>query len=124
MKLMTIIFVLLTNIFFAASSVLFKLALNKIGKIEFSSIKDSLSIAVKLVGSPLFFAGIASATVGSGFYYILLSRMNLSIAYPLLSLAYIFVTFGSIIFCKESISLHAWIGIAFVCVGVALVSAK
>ena len=124
MKAMTILLVLLTNVFFAASSVCAKLAVDRVGKFELSSVKMALSVGARFLASPLFLAAIATAIVGSLFYYCMLARMNLSIAYPLMSLAYLFVAVGSIVFCKESIPIHAWIGILFVCVGVALVSMK
>jgi drug/metabolite transporter (DMT)-like permease len=124
MKAMTVILVLVTNVFFAASSVFFKIAVDKIGKFDFSSIKVFLPLAGRFLISSAFFGGVGAAIVGSACYYIMLSRMNLSIAYPLLSIAYIFVAVASIVFLKETVVLPTWIGILFICIGVALVSVK
>lgn len=124
MKTMTIILVLLTNLLFAASSVLFKVAVNKIGKFEVTPLKAFLPVVGRFLVSPAFLAGIGAAIVGSACYYLMLARMNLSIAYPLLSLAYLFVVAASIIFLKEPVALPTWIGILFICIGVALVSVK
>jgi drug/metabolite transporter (DMT)-like permease len=122
MKAMTIILVLATNVSFAASSVFFKVAVDKIGKFDFSSIKVFLPIAGRFISSPPFFGGVGAAIIGSACYYIMLSRMSLSIAYPLLSLAYIFVAVASMLFLKETVALPTWIGILCICIGVALVS--
>lgn len=124
MKAMTIILVLVTNVFFAASSVFFKVAVDKIGKFDFSSFKVFMPIVVRFITSPSFFGGVGTAILGSACYYVMLSKMNLSIAYPLLSLAYIFVAVASSIFLKETVALPTWIGILFICIGVALVSVK
>lgn len=124
MKATTVILVLVTNLFFAASSILFKIAVDKIGKFDFSSIKVFLPLTGRFLSSLSFLGGVGAAIAGSAFYYIMLSRMNLSIAYPLLSIAYLFVAVVSMIFLKESISLPTWIGILFICIGVALLSIK
>lgn len=124
MKLMTVILVLLTNIFFASSSVLFKIAVDKIGKFDLSSVKIFLPIALRFIISPFFLGGVVAGIIGSACYYLLLARMNLSIAYPLLSIAYLFIAVASIVFLKETVTLPTWIGILFICIGVALVSIK
>jgi undecaprenyl phosphate-alpha-L-ara4N flippase subunit ArnE len=54
----------------------------------------------------------------------MLARMNLSVAYPLLSVAYLFVAVASILFLKETIGWQHWLGIGLICVGIALVSMK
>jgi drug/metabolite transporter (DMT)-like permease len=124
MKLMTIFLVLLTNVFFAASSILIKLAVDKMGKLDFSSFKIFVVTVQRFLCSPLYIAGVGVAILGSAAYYLMLSRLNLSIAYPLLSLAYIFVAFGSIAFCKETININVWVGTLFICIGIALVTVK
>jgi drug/metabolite transporter (DMT)-like permease len=121
---MTVILVLLTNIFFASSSVLFKIAVDKIGKFDLSSVKIFLPIALRFIISPFFLGGVVAGIIGSACYYLLLARMNLSIAYPLLSIAYLFIAVASIVFLKETVTLPTWIGILFICIGVALVSIK
>jgi undecaprenyl phosphate-alpha-L-ara4N flippase subunit ArnE len=124
MNAMTIVLVFLTNLFFAASSVFFKIAVDKVGKFDLTSLAAFMPIALRFLISQSFLLGVASSVVGSGCYYLMLARFNLSIAYPLLSLAYVFVAVASIFFLKESLSLSNWIGIALICAGVALVSLK
>jgi uncharacterized membrane protein len=116
--------VLFTNLFFAASSVFFKLAVDKLGKIELFPLSGFFPMALRFLVSPLFLAGVGASILGSGFYYLMLTRMNLSIAYPLLSIAYVFVAVASIVFLKETITIPNWIGIILICAGVALVSVK
>ena len=124
MNPMTIILVLLTNIFFAASSVFFKIAVDRVGKFDFSSIGVLLPVVGRFLVSGSFLGGVACSIVGSGCYYLMLARLSLSVAYPLLSLAYVFVAIASILFLRETISLPNWLGIVLICAGVALVSLK
>jgi undecaprenyl phosphate-alpha-L-ara4N flippase subunit ArnE len=124
MKPLNLLLVLCTNIFFAASSVFFKMAIDKAGKIDLTSLRALLPAAGRFLSSPLFVAGVLAAVVGSAGYYLMLARLNLSIAYPLLSLAYIFVALASVLFLRETITLPNWIGILLICAGVALISIR
>ena len=124
MKPMTITLVAMTNLLFAASSLFFKVAVDKTGKFDLSSAGALLRTAGRLCTSPFFIYGVAAGVAGTGCYYMMLARMNLSVAYPLLSIAYLFTAFASIAFLKETIGWPHWLGIGLICVGVALVSTK
>ena len=52
---------------------------------------------------------------------VVLSRMQLSVAYPALSLTYVVIPFVSWLLLNEPISLIHWIGILLVVAGVLLV---
>jgi drug/metabolite transporter (DMT)-like permease len=121
---MTILLVILTNLFMAASSLFFKLAIDKVGRLDLTSFAALWPVAVRLAISPLFILGFSAGTVGSICYYLMLARMNVSVAYPLLSIAYVFVAFASVLFLNETIGLPNWLGIGFICLGVALISFK
>lgn len=51
----------------------------------------------------------------------MLSKVELSYAYPMISLGYIFIVFLSWLVFKENISLWRWIGVILISVGVILV---
>lgn len=69
-------------------------------------------------------AGFALLFGGSLFWLAVLSRVNLSIAYPLLAIGYILTTIWAIIFLKEPVPVSRWIGIGAIFGGVALVLYK
>ncbi len=54
-------------------------------------------------------------------WLVILSKLELSYAYPMVSLGYFFVALGSIIFFKEKISWQRWVSIAIIVVGVVVV---
>lgn len=120
----TIILVAATNLLFAASSLFFKFAVDKTGNFDLSSAGALFRTAGRLCASSFFLGGVAAGVAGSGCYYMMLARMNLSVAYPLLSIAYLFAAFASIVFLKETIGWPQWLGIGLICAGVALVSMK
>lgn len=60
--------------------------------------------------------------VSSVIWMVVLSRVNLSYAYPLLSMSYIFILILSMFFLGETVQLMRWGGVLLICVGVVLVS--
>ena len=51
----------------------------------------------------------------------MLARLDLSVAYPTVSLGYVLVIVMSKVFFKERISPARWLGVVIICAGVALV---
>jgi drug/metabolite transporter (DMT)-like permease len=60
--------------------------------------------------------------VGAVFWLAVLSRVNLSWAYPMLSLGYILVLLFSALVLREPVSALRWIGALVVVVGVFLIT--
>ena len=71
---------------------------------------------------PYVFFGIACFAVSSVFWLVVLSRIDLSLAYPLVSIAYVVTAIFSYLVFKENVSLIRWLGIIVICFGVYLVS--
>ncbi len=55
-------------------------------------------------------------------WLVIISKLELSYAYPMISLNYFFITLSSKIFFKEHVSRKRWISIAVIVLGVILVS--
>ena len=82
-------------------------------------------IATKLIPmfmQPYVFLGFACFGISSIFWLAVLSRIDLSFAYPLVSIGYVIVALVSYFFFKENVSLIRWMGIATICFGVFLIS--
>jgi multidrug transporter EmrE-like cation transporter len=60
--------------------------------------------------------------VSSVFWLVILSRIDLSYAYPMVSIGYIAVVLFSYFVFKENVSLIRWIGVITICAGVFLIS--
>jgi drug/metabolite transporter (DMT)-like permease len=75
-----------------------------------------------MVFQPYVFIGILCFGVSSVFWLVVLSRIDLSMAYPLVSIAYIVTAIFSYFIFKENITLIRWTGILTICLGVFLVS--
>ena len=98
-----------------------KLGALKLGRVNFD---NALSHIVTIITIPELIAGLAFYGLGALAYILLLTRVNLSIAAPSVSLVYIFsVLLGYFAF-KESISITRLIGLSLITCGVILVMLK
>lgn len=98
--------------------------LMKRGMLEFGRfpIKELFQNVIPMFLNPWVFTGLAVFGISSVFWLAVLSRLPLSLAYPMVSLAYVVVTFASIILFKEHVSIIRWIGVMVICGGVFLIS--
>lgn len=99
--------------------VLLKAGVNRIGTITLAPgtlVRAFLQWQV-LLGFVLLFSG-------SLFWLAVLSRVHLSIAYPLLALGYILTTIWALVFLKEPVPASRWLGIGAICGGIVLVLYK
>jgi multidrug transporter EmrE-like cation transporter len=85
-------------------------------------VKDLLVKLLPMIFQPFVFMGIACFAVSSVFWLVVLSRIELSLAYPLVSIGYIVVALFSSVFFGETITLIRCIGIITICAGVFLIS--
>ncbi len=99
--------------------VLLKAGVNRIGTITFAPgtlIRAFLQWQV-LAGFVLLFGG-------SLFWLAVISRVHLSVAYPLLAIGYILTTIWALVFLKEPVPASRWLGIGAICSGIVLVLYK
>lgn len=72
--------------------------------------------------NPWVFSGLVCFGLSAIFWLVVLSRLELSLVYPMVSVAYVLVALASWIFFKENLSLVRWLGIAVIILGVYLIS--
>lgn len=82
----------------------------------------SFSNILLLVLNPYLILGLVSLFVGTVIYLSALSKSDLSYAYPILSVGYIFVALASMFFLGEHLSIVRWAGIFTICFGVFFMS--
>ncbi len=92
-----------------------KMKLNEMGAVNFGSVRTLVSYFILLAKSPLTVAGAVSILVSPIPYAIALSRMEVSIVYPMVvALTSLILLPLTIIFFKESFSFYKVIGISLV----------
>jgi multidrug transporter EmrE-like cation transporter len=78
----------------------------------------AMQVARRIVTNPVIWAGLATYALGTFFWLIALSRVELGYAYPFLSLSYVLVMLTSWILFKEQLSWLRLVGVAVICFGV------
>lgn len=107
---------LLLNILMLVSGqVFFKLGLEKIGGVN-------LANAWKALLSPTIFIGLVLYAIATLIWFVVLSRLPLSVAYPIQSLAYVLGILLSISLFHETVSPMKWIGTVIIVVGVIFIA--
>ncbi len=76
---------------------------------------------IKVIFTPYVFLGLVFYAVAMLLWLTILSRVELSYAYPMLSLGYAFVVLASWLIFNERVSFLRLMGVLFICIGVTLV---
>jgi drug/metabolite transporter (DMT)-like permease len=113
-----ILFTVMTN---AAAQLMLKHGMTSLGQISFANANPVMKI-LEIVFSPWVFAGLATFVISMASHLFVLSKVELSFAYPFLSLAYVAVAVFAYFIFKEDINAYRIAGIAFICVGTVLIA--
>ena len=105
----------------AAAHILLKIGMNEVGEINSDSIKTPAVLITKLLTTPAILAAIPIYAVSNIGWLIVLSKLNLSVAYPFLASLYIFIPVLSMVFLSETLTLQHWTGIIVIGIGVGIV---
>jgi drug/metabolite transporter (DMT)-like permease len=70
----------------------------------------------------LVLAGLALYGLGALAWIVVLSRLDLNVAYPFLALNFVLITIISRVVLSETVPELRWVGIAFICLGILLVA--
>lgn len=105
----------------AAAQLLLKAGTNAVGHFEFSA-QNIVPIGMKLAFEPHIAGGVACYVVSVVVWILGLSRVEVSIAYPMLSIGYVLNAAAAWYLFGESLTAQKLIGITFIVVGVFLVA--
>ena len=105
----------------ACAQLLLKAGTNRIGEFAFS-IENVLPIGTRIATSPPILAGLTCYVVSVVVWILALSRVPVSVAYPMLSIGYIVNALAAWWLFGESLSAQKLVGIGFIIVGVYLVA--
>lgn len=104
----------------ALAQLLLKSGANAVGAIYgWSSMRRAAPL---LALHPAILGGLACYAISVVVWVVALSRVDVSIAYPLLSVGYVINALLAMWLFGESVSLQRWVGIGVILVGVALVA--
>jgi multidrug transporter EmrE-like cation transporter len=100
----------------AISQMLLKQGMITIGKFEFAG-GSLLKMFPVVALNPYVIGGLAVLVFSMGLHLMALSRVELSFAYPFLSVSYILVLFAGYFWFGETVNASRMIGVALICFG-------
>ncbi len=77
---------------------------------------------LRMFTRPFVMLGMLCYGIGTAVWVVVLSKLELSYAYPFISLSYVLVALASYVVFKEKISKMRWLSIVIIMLGVSLVS--
>ncbi|MEK4061086.1 MULTISPECIES: EamA family transporter [Paenibacillus] len=109
------VLLLLNIIMLASGQILFKLGLGKMGGV-------SLDNAWKALFNLYIIAGLFLYVFATLIWFVVLSRIPLSVAYPVQSIAYVLGLLAALFIFNEPVTLIKWVGMAVIMVGVLIIA--
>ena len=105
----------------AAAQLFLKAGTLRIGEFAFSA-ENVIPIGWKLATQPFIVAGVGCYVISLVVWILGLSRVPVSIAYPMLSIGYIVSAIAAWYLFGESLTAQKMVGIGFIVIGVYLVA--
>ena len=105
----------------AAAQLLLKAGTNRIGEFPFT-LDNVVPVGLKVAASPFVLGGMACYAVSLVVWILALSRVPVSVAYPMLSIGYVVNAVAAWMLFGESLAAQKLVGIGFIVVGVLLVA--
>lgn len=99
-----------------------KMGMNHAGTIDGSSLAHPVETLRNVVRSPMVWVGLALYGLGAVAWLIVLSRLDLSFAYPFIALSYAITPILACRLLDEPVSGLRWLGIVVIILGVVIVS--
>lgn len=100
---------------------LLKMGTNLLGDVEFT-LPNAFSIALRTLTLWPFLLGFTCYAISLVVWIAALSRVPVTVAYPMLSIGYIVNALIARFWLGETLSAGGWTGIGFICVGVWLIA--
>lgn len=105
----------------ATAQLLLKAGTNRVGEFAYS-LANLVPIGSRLALSPYIAGGLACYVVSVVVWILALSRVPVSVAYPMLSIGYVVNALAAWALFGESLGAQKMVGIAFIVAGVFLVA--
>jgi len=101
---------------------LIKTGMSEIGVVGLQNVVNAKGLVTQIIFSPFVAGGLALYVLSAVVWLVVLSRVDLSFAYPFAGLGYVMVVLLSRQFLKEDVNLFRWIGVILICLGVIFIS--
>lgn len=114
-------FLLIGVLLNAAAQLLLKKGMSNIGYFDFAW-HNVFPIGLKIIANPYIFIGLLSYVVSLISWLVVLSRLDVSYAYPMLSIGYVVVAIASYYLFQEPLTFQRLSGIFVIIIGIYLLN--
>jgi multidrug transporter EmrE-like cation transporter len=114
--------ILLSILIAIGGQVLLKVGMNQISSAEIISLNGAKSFFLAVLKSPKVMTGLFLYGLSAIVWLIILSRVDLSFAYPMIGISYIFMLVISKFLLNEHVSPLRWIGAVVISIGVVIIT--
>ena len=101
---------------------LLKTGMTSVGRLGAGALQQPLENLIAIASTPVVWLGLASYAIGAVLWMVVLSRLDLGYAYPLLAISYILIPLLAHFLLGEAIPPLRWVGIAVIFAGVIIVA--
>ena len=105
----------------ASAQLLLKAGTNAVGHFEFH-LENIIPIGMKIAFQPYIMSGMACYAISLVVWIMALSRVPVSLAYPMLSIGYVVNAVIAYYWLGEPLGMQKMLGIGFIIIGVVLVA--
>ena len=116
-----LVLVLVCVVLGVAGELLFKTGAMGLPEVNFSSVPGVISSVSSIFRSPVVLLGLFCYGIAAILWIFVLTRLDLSFAYPLYALMYAFIPLAAWFFLKEQIPAGRWAGILLIVAGLCVV---
>ena len=114
--------IVLTDILESTYEFFFKKGMLLVGEFDFSQIGTIGEFALRTLSNGWIWIGLIIILIETLTWFIVLSKIDLSLAFPIGSFSYLFVILASAFMLHEQVSLNRWIGTLIIIIGISLVA--
>lgn len=119
LKIIVIILILINTVLTVSGQTFLKLGINKVQSLHPSSLANFF---LNSFLTPEVVFGICLYSISMFMWLVILSKANLSFAYPVVAISYVLILISSVVFLHETVTPIRIIGVAVIILGVGLIS--
>ena len=120
--LQSVLLILASLTFAAVGQYFLKVGANQLGTLGAEAAGRAFQVALAAATNPWLITGLTCYALGAVTWIIVLTRVQLSWAYPMLALNQVLVLLVGAVFLHEHVSMLRWGGVLLIMTGVVLVS--
>ncbi len=114
--------IVLTDLLESTYEFFFKKGMLLVGEFDFSHLCTIGDFLLRTLSNGWIWVGLIIILIETLTWFIVLSKIDLSLAFPIGSLSYLFVILASAFMLHEEVSLNRWIGTLIIIIGISLVA--